>query len=381
MKSSAEVVIIGGGVVGLATAYNLARQGMKDVVVLEKDFLGSGATGRCGAGIRQQWGTEMNCRLARRSMDIFENMNEILDTEKDIELKQQGYLLLAFSEEEQEQFQKNIELQNRENIPSRGITPTEAKEIVPHLNLEGITGAAFCPTDGHANPFLVVKAYEDAARRLGVEIKTYTEALAIKRENDKITGVKTDKGFIRTDKVMNAAGGYSCKIGEMVGLDLPVKPERHEIMVTERVEPFQGPMVMSFSYNIYCQQTPEGPFLMGFGDPDEPASFNRNSSWQFIEEMSRKAAKLLPPLGNLRVVRQWAGLYNITPDRQPIITESKEVPGFYMAIGFSGHGFMIAPMTGEIMADIILGQETDLDVQLDLERFARGDLILEPSVV
>jgi len=381
MKSKADAVIIGGGVIGLAIAYNLAKKGMDDIVVLEREYLGSGATGRCGAGIRQQWGTEMNCRLARKSMDIFENMNELLETKMDIELKQQGYLLLAFSDKEMEQFRKNLELQARENIPSREVTPEEAKEIVPHLNIDDVAGATFCPTDGHANPFLVVKAYEDAARRLGVEINTFTEAIDITKEAGRITGVQTDKGFIATDKVVNAAGGYSCQIGEMVGLDLPVKPERHEILVTERVEPFQGPMVMSFSYNIYCQQTPGGPFLMGFGDPDEPASFNRKSSWHFLEEMAKKTYKLLPPLGELRVVRQWAGLYNITPDRQPIITESREVPGFYMAIGFSGHGFMIAPMTGILMSEMILGEELSLDISLNLERFEEGNLILEPSVV
>ena len=167
MKSKADAVIIGGGVIGLAIAYNLAKKGMDDIVVLEREYLGSGATGRCGAGIRQQWGTEMNCRLARKSMDIFENMNELLETKMDIELKQQGYLLLAFSDKEMEQFRKNLELQARENIPSREVTPEEAKEIVPHLNIDDVVGGTFCPTDGHANPFLVVKAYEDAARRLG----------------------------------------------------------------------------------------------------------------------------------------------------------------------------------------------------------------------
>lgn len=381
LKDRAEVVIIGGGVVGLAIAYNLAKKGMDEIVVLEREYLGSGATGRCGAGIRQQWGTEMNCRLARNSMDIFENMNEILETEMDIELKQQGYLLLAFSDKELEQFRKNLKLQARENIPSREVTPEEAKEIVPHLNIDDVVGGTFCPTDGHANPFLVVKAYADAAERLGVEINTLTEAIDITKEDGKIAGVQTDKGFIATERVVNAAGGYSCQVGEMAGLDLPVKPERHEILVTEKVEPYQGPMVMSFSYNIYCQQTPEGPFLMGFGDPDEPASFNRKSSWEFLEKMAEKTYNLLPPLGELRVVRQWAGLYNITPDRQPIITESKQVPGLYLALGFSGHGFMIAPMTGIIMAEMILGEELSLELNLDLERFEKGNLILEPSVV
>lgn len=381
MKNKASVVIIGGGVVGCAIAYNLAKMGLKDIVLVEKDYLAAGATGRCGAGVRQQWGTEMNCRLAKESMHIFENMNEILETKRDIELKQEGYLLLAYSDREVEQFKKNIQLQHSLDIPSRLITPKEAKEIVPYLNTDKLVGGAFCPTDGHANPFLVTQAYAEAARRLGVEIYTHTEVSEIKHNNGKIAGVVTNRGFIETEKIVNAAGGYSAIIGEMVDLEIPIYSERHQILVTEPVEPMQGPMVMSFSYNIYCQQSPHGSFIMGFGDPNEPRDLNIKSSWQFLEEMAHKASWLLPPLKHLRVVRQWSGLYNITPDRQPILCEAPDLPGFYMAIGFSGHGFMIAPMVGIVMAEMILGEELSIKLDLDLGRFKRGELILEPSVV
>lgn len=381
IKDKADVVVIGGGVIGCSIAYNLAQKGCNDIILLERDYLASGATGRCGAGIRQQWGTEMNCKLASKSMDVFENINEILGVKRDIELKQEGYLLLAFSDKEIDQFEKNLKLQHSLDIPSRRVNPEEAREIVPHLNLDGIKGGTFCPTDGHANPFKVTEAYAEAAERLGVEIHTYTEALDINTENGKITGVKTDKGLIKTDKVVNAAGGYSKSIGKMAGVDIPVKPERHQILVTERVEPLQDPMVMSFSYNIYCQQTPDGSFIMGFGDPDEPESHNISSSWQFMEEMAQKATNLLPVLSNLRVVRQWAGLYNVTPDAQPILDEADSIEGFYIAAGFSGHGFMIAPMTGLVLAEMIVGEEPSLDLDLTIDRFEKGNLILEPSVV
>lgn len=381
IEKRAEVVVIGGGVIGCAIAYNLARLGCRDVVVLERNYLASGATGRCGAGIRQQWGTEMNCFLARESMKLFEDMNQLLAVKRDIELKQGGYLLLAFSEREMEQFEQNLRLQHSMGIPSRLVTPGEAREIVPYLNTAQVVGGAFCPTDGHANPFKVTQAYADAARKLGVKIYTFTEARDIKVEKGRIVGVDTSQGFIKTSKVVNAAGGYAGVIGRMVGIEIPVKSERHQILVTEAVEPLQQPMIISFSYNIYCQQTPEGTFMMGFGDPTEPESYNIKSSWQFLEEMARKATGLLPLLGNLRVIRQWAGLYNITPDRQPIIAHSSEVSGFYLAVGFSGHGFMIAPMTGQLIAEMILEQELTVELKLDLERFERGELILEPSVV
>ena len=381
MKKQANIVIIGGGVIGASIAYNLAEKGMQDIVVLEKNYIASGSTGSCGAGIRQQWGTKMNCLLSRKSMEIFENMNEILDTKRDIELKQGGYLLLAFSQKELDQFKENIKLQHKYDIPSQLLTVQEALDIVPQLNTEGITGAAFCPTDGHANPFRVNQAYVEAAERKGVKFYTYTEAKDIVVKNGKIKKVVTDKGEIATNRVVNAAGGFSKEVGQMAGIDIPTKSERHEILVTEQVNPILKPMVMSFSYNIYCQQTPDGSFVMGYGDPNEPASHNIKASWQFLEEMSKKATNLLPFLKKVRVIRQWAGLYNVTPDAQPILDESDEVEGYFMAVGFSGHGFMIAPMTGILMAEMITGEELSIDIELDLERFDHGRLILEPSVV
>jgi len=381
MKSKAEIVIIGGGVIGASIAYNLADKGMKDIVVLEKNYIASGSTGSCGAGIRQQWGTKMNCLLSKKSMEIFENMNEILETKRDIELKQGGYLLLAFSEPELDQFKENVKLQHRYGIPSELLTVKEAKEIVPQLNTEGITGATYCPTDGHANPFRVTQAYVEAAQRKGVEFYTYTKAEDIITENGKIKKVITDQGEIETNKVVNAAGGFSKEVSRLAGIEIPTKAERHEILVTEQVNPILKPMVMSFSYNIYCQQTPDGSFVMGYGDPDEPESHNVKSSWQFLEEMSKKATHLLPFLKKIRVIRQWAGLYNITPDAQPILDEATDLEGFFMAVGFSGHGFMIAPMTGILMSEMILDEELSIDIELDLERFENDRLILEPSVV
>ncbi|MFO7815591.1 MAG: FAD-binding oxidoreductase [Halanaerobiales bacterium] len=381
MKNKAEIVIIGGGVIGASIAYNLANKGMKDIVVLEKNYIVSGSTGSCGAGIRQQWGTKMNCLLSKKSMEIFENMNELLDPKRDIELKQGGYLLLAFSERELEQFKENVKLQHSLGIPSELLTIKEAKEIVPQLNTEGITGATYCPTDGHANPFRVTQAYVEAAQRKGVKFYTYTKAEDIITEKNKIKKVITDQGEIETNKVVNAAGGFSKEVSGLAGIEIPTKSERHEILVTEQVNPILKPMVMSFSYNIYCQQTPDGSFIMGYGDPDEPESHNIKSSWQFLEEMSRKASQLLPFLKKIRVIRQWAGLYNITPDAQPILDEATDLEGFFMAVGFSGHGFMIAPITGILMSEMILGEELSIDIELDLERFESGRLILEPSVV
>ena len=381
MIKNADIVIIGGGVIGCSIAYNLSKLGAEDIVLLEKNTLASGSTGRCGAGIRQQFGTKMNCILARESIKIFENLSEELDY--DIELNQGGYLILAYTEKEVNQFKKNVALQQSLGIDSKFITVKEAKEIAPPLNTEGVLAATFCSTDGHADPFKTNFAYAEAAKRLGVKIYTFTEVKEIETKNNRVVAVNTDKGKIFTSIVVNAAGGYSGVIGKMAGLDLPVYSQRHQILITEPVDSLFRPMLMSFSHNFYCQQTPHGSIIMGFGDPNEPKGYNINSSWQFAREMAQKMTAVVPLLKEVSMVRQWAGLYNVSPDAQPILGEHPKMSGFYMAIGFSGHGFMLAPITSKLIAELILTGRTSLSIEdkLDIGRFERGELILEPSVV
>lgn len=382
MNKTANVVIIGGGISGCSIAYNLAKKGVKGIIVVEKSFLASGSTGRCGAGIRMQWGAEQNCRLSKLSVEFYENANEELKYDRDIEFNQGGYLIVAGTEEENEQFKKNVELQNRLGIPSVYLTPKEAKEIIPHMDETKILGATFCEKDGHLNPFHTTEAYAKAAKRLGVEFMTFTEVIGIDTKAGRVTGVRTDKGYISTPIVVNAAGGYSKKIGEMAGIDIPVYAQRHQILVAEPVEPMQKPMYMGFSLNIYIQQTPHGSFIMGRGDDTEPTDLRITSSWKFLEEMAKTCCELLPPLKNLNIVRQWAGLYTMTKDAQPIYGAVEELEGFYLAVGFSGHGFMLAPATGLLMAETILGEETTIDISnLDIGRFERNELVFESSVV
>ncbi len=373
MKNKAKIVIIGGGISGASIAYNLAEKGETDVVVLERHYLTSGATGRCGAGVRQQWGTKMNCLIAKKSIEFFEKAEEILDYD-DVEFKQEGYLIVGSDEEEDELFEKNVKLQQSLGIPAKKLTPEEAKEIVPHLNTDGVYSATFCKTDGHLNPFLMTDAYYKAAKRRGVEFYTETEVTGIDVENGEIKGVKTDKGYIECEIVVNAAGGYAKQIGEMAGVDIPVFSQNREILVTEPIERMQDPMVISFSKNIYCQQTPHGAFIMGRGDNRE-AGLSVESTWKFLDEMAKTVTNLLPPVGELRVIRQWGGLYNMSPDRQPIIGGTDEVKGFYMACGFSGHGFMFGPMTGVLISELILGEEPSMPMEeLELSRFDGKDV-------
>lgn len=382
MIKSADIVVIGGGVIGCSTAYNLAKLGAGKVVVLEKSYLASGATGRCGAGMRMQWGTDTNCLLSRESVKMLSHLPELLEVNVDIEFTQNGYLMPAYSEKMAEQFKQNLLLQNSLEIPARWVTPEESLEIVPFLNTKGMFGATYCAEDGHCNPFKVTEAYAQAARNLNVEIYTDTEVKGIVTKNGKIIAVRTTQGDIQTDTVVNAAGGYAKTVGRMVGIELPIFPERHEILVTEPVEPTMGPMVMSFYHNLYCQQSPHGSFIMGIGHPNEPESYNIKSSWQFLRDMAERLVEILPPLAGLNIVRQWAGLYDMCPDRTPILGNSPALTRFFTAAGFSGHGFMISPITGQLMAEMVMGKPTAFPIQMfDAGRFERGELFVEPSVV
>ncbi len=376
-------LIIGAGISGVSIAYNLAVKGMKNIHVVDKGYFTHGATGRCGAGVRQQWNTETNCVLAKKSIEFFEHAKEILQYPGNLEFKQEGYLILATSTQEHEQFIKNVQLQNSLGIPSSLLNKEEALKIVPHLNTDAFVSAAFCPTDGHLNPFKMTEAYMLAAKRLGVTFSFFEEVLKINRDGQVIDSVETDKETYVAQIVVNAAGGYAAEIGALAGVHIPVYSENHEILATEPVEKLQGPMVMSFSKNIYCQQVPHGAFLMGRSNPGQPHDHDIESSWQFLDEMAKTAVEILPILGKLRVVRQWGGSYNMSPDRQPIISATDELQGFYIACGFSGHGFMFAPMTGLLLSEIILKETPTLPVEgLSLERFKHPrDFTVEQSVV
>lgn len=381
MKKGYDVVIIGGGIVGCATAFELAKRGVTDVLLVEKGYLTSGATGRCGAGIRQQWGSELNARIAMESTHIFENLEEYTGYDHSCGLHQGGYLLVAYTEKEWDQFQKNLEVQHRLGIDSRAVDLKEAREIVPYLNTDGMFGATFCQKDGHADPFHCTQAYARGARRMGVEIATYTEVTGLRTAGGRICGVETSKGYVEAKTAINCANTRAPGLAKLVGEDIPVYAERHQALVTEPVAPLIDCMVMSFQRSYYVQQTPHGSFVMGIGPQEEP-SFNFNSSWQFLERNCAVMCEALPILRKLRVVRQWAGQYDLSPDRNPIIDEAKAAKGFYSVCGFSGHGFMVAPRIAILMANYLTGQEDSMDIAMfSAKRYETGELLLEPAVV
>ena len=382
MVKTADIVIIGGGISGVSIGYFLLKHGAKNVVILERDYLASGATGRCGAGIRQQWGSPLNCVMSKFSCEFFETAVNQLGFEHDIEFHQGGYMMLVTTEKELAQTKENIVLQNSLGIDTKLLTPAEAKAIAPPLNTEGLLAAAFHNRDGHLNPFYTTRAFAEAFKRLGGKIYTDTSLTGISVENGRVTGVDTNRGSISTNIVVNATGGYVQTVADMVGVELPLYSQRHNILVTEPVERILEPMLMSFSLNFYRQQTPHGSFIMGRTCPDQPRDLRITADSRFPVAMAKTITQVLPGLKNLRMLRQWAGLYNMSPDKHPIYDRVPGIEGFYLAGGYSGHGFMMAPATGLSMAELILGLPPTLPWnRLGFSRFSEGELILEPSVV
>jgi sarcosine oxidase subunit beta len=381
MKSKADVVIIGGGVNGCSLAYRLAKKGL-DVVVVEKKYLSSGATGACGAGIRQQWSTRENASLAIQSVKIFEQLSKELG--QDIEFRQGGYLIAVHDEKEMKQVEKNVAMQRSLGLKVVILKPEEITDVVPILDVKGMRaiGATFCPTDGHANPFKTTFAYADAARRFGAEINTHTTVTEVKTTHKAIRAVVTDQKTIQTSVVVNAAGIYSKSIAEMVKIKLPLNPFRKEIMATERLQPLFEAMVISFKDGIYFSQQKEGQIVGGIPISEEKAGYKTMPTFEFLQYMAQTLTRYAPILKHVNLLRHWTGFYDVTPDARPILGEVKEVKGFLQCNGFSGHGFMMSPMVSKLLTDLIIDGKTSGELEnLSLERFKSKKIEKELSVV
>jgi sarcosine oxidase subunit beta len=381
MKQRADVVIIGGGVNGVAIAYRLAEAGL-DVTVIEKKYLSSGATGKCGAGIRQQWSTAENTELSIESVHMFEHLSDELGM--DIEFRQGGYLIINHSKKELLQSEENVAMQRSLGLDVRVLDASEIHDIVPVLDIRGMraVGATFCPSDGHANPFLTTFAFANAARRHGASIFTHTTVTGITTKQNRVVSVETSKGSIRTPWVVVAAGEYSKDIAAMVGIDIPNRPYRKEVLATERLQPLFEAMVISFTDGIYFSQQKEGQIVGGIPIPDEHSGFVSMPSFSFLQHMSQTLTRYVPSLVHVNMLRHWTGFYDVTPDARPILGEDKTVKGFVHCHGFSGHGFMISPMVSKLLSDYISkGTASSVLDRLTLDRFEGADLTKEHSVV
>jgi sarcosine oxidase subunit beta len=351
MKESFDVIIIGGGIVGTATGYYLSKKGMR-VLILEKDFLTAGSTGRCITGIRQQFSTSSTIQTAMESVRLFRSMKNEFGF--DVEWKASGYLFLAHSEEMVNIFKNNIAIQRPFGLDVSFISAEKCKEIVPLLDIDGLIGGAWCASDGQANPFLVVKGFADGIRKNGGTIRIGEEAVQIGIQKDRVQSVTTSAGHTyATSKVLNAAGPWAKDVANLAGIDIPIEPERHEALVTEGVQYMGIPMLVDYRTDGgYFVQRITGQFI-GCYSPKPPVPGRRiDSTFDFLVEMSRRMVKLVPALENVAVLRQWAGSYSMTPDGSPIVGET-EIKGFYCCVGMCGHGFMLGPAMGKLMAHYI----------------------------
>lgn len=383
LPKSASAVIIGGGVMGASTAYHLALKGFTDVVLLEREpFFGMGATGKCAGGIRYQFSTEVNIKLSQVSLPMLDRFHE--ETGQAIDLRKCGYLFILTNEANVEKFKANVQLQHRLGIATEWLDGDEVRRMAPLLQAEDVLAGTYYGEDGLVDPNSVVNGYITAGRRRGVTALTEVEVTGIVTRNGRITGVETNDGVIACEMVVNAAGPWSALVSAMVDIPLPVTPVRRQMLTTTPLPeiPPDFPFIVDFNQSLYYHREGDG-LLTGMSNPSQEPGFDENidDSWELAH--MEAAIKRLPALASARRLSAWAGLYEVTPDAHPIIGPVRDLDGYYMVTGFSGHGFMHGPAAGLLLAEnIIDGRPHTMDISmLDYYRFAEGREIQEYNVI
>jgi sarcosine oxidase subunit beta len=382
IPKTAEIIIIGGGVMGASTAYHLACRGQRNVILLEKeDFFGLGATGRCAGGVRYQFGTEVNIRLSLLSLPMLERFKEEIG--QAIDYRKTGYLFLLTNQQEVDVFNHNVDLQNQLGAGTEWLSGDEIRTRLPMMHLEDVLAGSFNPRDGLVDPNSVVMGYIGAAQRLGVKTYTSSPVTGINVQSGRVRGIENYDHKVSTPIVVDATGPWSGQTSRLAGVSVPISPIRRQWLTTSTIPdlPPDFPFVIDFAQSLYFH--PEGPGLLtGMSNPHEKPGFDQNidPEWELIH--MEAAIKRLPLLEQVGLASRLAGLYEVTPDAHPIFGKTS-VEGYYIISGFSGHGFMHGPIAGKLMSEIILdGHASTLDVSmLDLARFDEGRLIQEYNVV
>jgi sarcosine oxidase subunit beta len=380
LPADAELVIVGGGIMGLSTAYHAARMGQKGIVVLERGYLCGGASGRNGGGIRMQWSRPEDVELMQASVEMCRRFAGEMGV--NVWFRQGGYLFLVRDHGLVGRLDRVVRMQNELGVPTRMISPAEAREIVPELRVDDVVAASYNPKDGVLFPWPFLFGYAHKAIELGVSIHTFVQVTGLETGSGHISHVHTDHGTIRCRHVVNATGAWSPQLAAQAGVSIPNRPHRHEILTTEPLKPFLTPMVSVLGQGIYFSQSMRGEIVGGMGDPDEPEGENQGSSLEFLRRFARAATTLLPALRHVQVVRQWAGLYDVSPDGRPILGEARAAPNMTLLAGFTGHGFMMAPMIGKLAAErLVLGRRVKYFDDNGPDRFADGVKPNEESMI
>jgi sarcosine oxidase subunit beta len=389
MTETADVVIIGSGIVGSSVAYHLAEQGCTNVLVVEREaHQGKGSTGKSMGGVRAQFSTDVNITMSRYSIDFFSRFDEVMEHPADY--RAHGYLFCATNERHLDYLKTNRERQIQLGVKNvELVSPEDIARFVPQLRVDDIIGGTFCQTDGFVDPHSVMMGFMLKAREHGVRLWLDTEVTGIEvgaANTRRLTGVMTTRGFVSTPIVVNAAGPWAAGVAKLAGATLPVEPLRRQLVPTE---PFDGlpqrfPMVIDMSTGFHFRREGKG-ILLAWNDPEETPGFKTDFDPRFVEKILIRAADRVPSLAEAEVNprRAWAGLYEMTPDHHAIIGPAPDVEGLYFVNGFSGHGVMHSPASGRVTADLILhGRSELLDASLlGIERFAAGRTLEETAVL
>ncbi len=352
-----DIAVIGAGIIGMAAAYYLSESGVR-LAVVEKDYIGSGSTLRCIGGIRQQFSTPASIRLMKESISLFSRMEEEFGFS--VEFYQGGYLLLAHDEQLIDVFKSNIRIQKQEGVNVSLLDPKKAQEVVPSLNTEELLAAAYCPDDGQAYPFMVLKGYKNKLDEKKQDFYLNNPVVKIDIKNNFILTL-ADMTTIEAGKVLLSAGPWTGELSRMVGLELPLFPERHEALATERMTKIIEPMLVDYRKDgCYFHQQISGHIVGCYTPYPNIPGIRKDSSLEFLLEMGKRIIRIVPELEKAAFLRQWAGCYTMTPDGSPIVDESS-IENLYIASGMSGHGFMFGPGIGKHLAHFMLEEEWDTD--------------------
>ncbi len=369
LPKTAEFVIVGGGAIGASIAYHLARRGARQVVLVERETVGSGSTSKAAGGIRAQFGTRVEVEFSLRSIEFFTRFEDEMGVPCDY--RQEGYLFLLTDERDVTRFQRNIELQRGLGVDVRMIAPDEVRAIVPELRVDDVLAGVWCPTDGHASPNDVVQAYAAQARAGGVRILEGTAVTGIELEGDRVAAVRTTEGRLETRLVINAAGPQAPLVSRLAGVEIPVDPRRRHIFVTDALAGVRHPMplVTDRGSGFYCRSEQQS-ILMSPGDIGGATAYTASVDWSMLEQAVQKAMRRIPVLAEAQVRHAWAGLRPLTPDEHAILDWAPGVSGLYLAVGFCGHGFQHSPATGQTVAELLLDGATGIDIgELRIGRF------------
>jgi sarcosine oxidase subunit beta len=384
--SSADVIIIGGGIVGSSIAYHLAEAGCRDVLVVEREtHQGKGSTGKSMGGVRAQFATPVNIRMSLYSIPFFATFEEVMGHPSGY--RPQGYLFVATTPSHMDYLRENYRRQVEAGLrAARLLDARDVSSIAPELRPDDILGGSFCSTDGFVDPYSVMTGFMRKAIERGVRLLRDTAVTGIAADARGVTGVETSRGFLSSRTVVNAAGPWAAQVARLAGVDLPVEPLRRMLVPTEPFDRVShlSPMVVDMTTGFHYR--PEGRgLLLAWNDPSETPGFNLNFDHAFVEKVLTRGVHRLPclELAEANPKRAWAGLYEMTPDHHAVLGPVAQLPGFFLANGFSGHGVMHSPATGHIMADLILHGQSDLvDAGLlGFDRFAAGRLLHETALL